>query len=39
MFQKNFYLSSNKENSILEHKLNKSIKDENLDVYEIQKGY
>ena len=25
MFQKNFYLSSNKENSILEHKLNKEI--------------
>ena len=39
MFQKNFYLSSNKENSILGHKLNKSITDENLDVYEIQKGY
>ncbi len=39
MFQKNFCLSSNNKNSILKNNLNKSIEDENFDIYEIQKQY
>lgn len=39
MFYKNFYLSSNNQNSILEKNLNKSIADENFDTYKIQKEY